>query len=365
MASLFGKFLRWIFVPKDKTVKHISIDPESVKEHNMIRALANENAELKGRLAKYIADEGETRLREEDIAEEEDVKLELNKQKKELQKKVYPKYFSLKSFFWKLKNKQFKEKLGFYDFKREKRLAKFGDIGFSSDGDIVLLNDKNQVLLKMKDLHDIFQSVGGLGNDVDTFKIPINLDKDLVHVENFELWKAPQIIPKNDGTFEYTKAKKEPFYKYLSELNDTISDLSFELEEKEKTIAGIEVEKGRLERDLSSLQKKVQVLEKDISKQEIETQAKDDKFRDIEKQVANLTNIKIVTEEELDLIKEKLERLQDKAMKEGITLQFDDVVKRIERIQGLFEERTVNRPFISTANFPEPTGEVEVKRKNK
>ena len=61
--------IRKIFRPKK--VKHIKLDEKSIREHNTIRALANENAELKGINAKLQSKLGQLRESEKDKEEED------------------------------------------------------------------------------------------------------------------------------------------------------------------------------------------------------------------------------------------------------------------------------------------------------
>lgn len=334
-----GLFKNFFGLFRKKKVVHVELDPQSVKEHNIIKALANENAALKGEKAKLISQIGEFREQEEDKKEDEEVRLELNEQKKELQKKVYPKYFSLKNFFSKfIHSKKFRDKLGVCSFDRAKKLAKFGDIGFSSDGDFVILDNQNKVIIKMRNLNDIFQSVGGLGNDVETYKIPINLDKEMGYVENIMVWEPSELIKRRDGKFEYTKAKKAPLYHYLSKLRGDISDLNAELEEKERTIGEIQIERDKSEMDYLTSQKELETLRRDISRVELRTIAREQIFRNMEKELAQMRGIYAVSGDYIDQLEGELEKMREIAEGEATKESLNKALKLLlmvkERLIG-------------------------------
>jgi len=52
----------------------MQIDPESIKENNTVKALAYENAELKGKNAKLESKIAKQREQEKDLEDEENVK---------------------------------------------------------------------------------------------------------------------------------------------------------------------------------------------------------------------------------------------------------------------------------------------------
>ena len=231
--SILNNILNF-FKPKKKIT--IEIDAETLRNNQIIKGMANQTAEDKSTIAKLTSELGKIRESERDKNEEGEVKYELNKRKKELQRKVYPKYFSLRSFFNKLsRDKKFRDKLGFYTFDRSKKLANFGDIGFTSDFQLVLLDDKGEVLVRNEELKKIFQSAGGLGNDINDGKIVINFDADGAFIPNIILDEVSDITPTADGRFKYTKVRKKPVYEHINELRDEISDNHSYIEEMEET----------------------------------------------------------------------------------------------------------------------------------
>ena len=96
-------FLRVIsnfFFPQKKLVE-VPIDPESIRSHQVVRAVTYENAELKGKVAKLEDYIGKLRESADYKKEEENIKIILNQKKKELELKSQGTVFSLRAFFFK------------------------------------------------------------------------------------------------------------------------------------------------------------------------------------------------------------------------------------------------------------------------
>ena len=327
---MFEGIINFIF--GKKKISHINLDSESLKNHHKIRAIANENAELKGRLAKYQSEEGKGRESEKDKQEEENVRIELDEQKQELQKKSYPQYFSLKKFFNKTRNTKYKD-LGYYSFDRAKKLASFGDIGFSSDGDFVLLSKEGEVLMKMKNLHDIFQSVAGLGNDVKTMKIPLNVDKEGNYVENIMVWQPPEVVPIGGGKFQYASARKRPFYEYLNELRGEITELQIEIEEKEITNTELQKEIDMLKVSQRVAEDSSETSRKEISEIEGETSAIKKIYRATATELSKLRDVNVILEENLNKLESEFEKMRDEAERQGVKLSDDVAMEKIQQIR--------------------------------
>jgi len=152
-----------IYSGKSKKIIHVPINPESVQDSTQIKALAYENAELKGENAQLKGHIAKIKDRDTDKNEEENVKAVLDQQTHEIRLKSQGQVFSLKKFYAKFfRDKKFREKLGIYSFDRSTRLANFGDIGISEDGDFTLFDDQGNIILRMSRLKDMMQSVGAL-----------------------------------------------------------------------------------------------------------------------------------------------------------------------------------------------------------
>ncbi len=354
MATLFQKFINWL-QPKKKTV-HIELDPESVKYHNTIRALANESAQLKAEKAKLQAEIGKLRESKKDIEEEEKVKLELNRQKQELQKKTHPEYFSLKNFFKKLLNdKNFRKHIGYYTWDREKKIAKFGDIGLAFNGEIFLLDDKKKIIMHGERLKDIFQSIPALKNDLKSFCIPLNLDKDLGYVENFMVWEAPELIPTEDGEFKYAKARKKPLYDYLKELREQIAEQQETIEELEVVLNKLHQENDELKIAQRIAENSAETARKELSLSEKRVSAIENEFRRLSRQLAEVTDTNLIFEDNIEKLENQIKLMREEAEREGVKLSDR---KALELIQRIRRELVRDEPKIKQIEkIPEPIEE--------
>ncbi|MEK6884568.1 MAG: hypothetical protein AABY22_33355 [Nanoarchaeota archaeon] len=187
------------FRRKKKKTVHVQLDPDTVKRDHLVKALANENAELKAEMALLKKQIGTQRESEKDKEEEDEVKLFLDAEKKEIKSKSYGKFFSLGNLYKKMfYEKGFAKKIYITTWNRGEKIARFVDFGFSTAGDFIVLGkrknskvDKPEVILKTMNLKDMFQSVSALGNDIDSKMIPVNLDEDGAWIENVMEWDAP------------------------------------------------------------------------------------------------------------------------------------------------------------------------------
>jgi chromosome segregation ATPase len=319
---------------KKKQLKKIVLDPDYVKEHHTVKALANENAELKGELAKLKSDIGKQREREQDLEEEAEVRVELNKQKKELERKKYPKYFSLKAFFNKYRvNKNFRDKIAFYSFDRSKKIASFGDFGFSSDGDFVALSNDGEVLLKVENPNAMFQSVGGLGSDIMSMKIPLNVTPNGEYIENIMKWEPPELIPTLDGKFQYAIARKKPLYEYLTEQSQKMQDLYTEIENLELTNTKLQKENDELKISQRVSEDSAETARKELSISEGSVSAIDRQFRAISTELAKVRDTNTLLEEGLTSLESQMGDMRKKAERKGVKLSDDVAMETIQRIR--------------------------------
>lgn len=326
------KAFEWLF-PRKKTTKHITIDEESVKKHHEIRGMANQIAELKGKIAKYDVEEGKKRERKRDKGEEEEVKIFLDKKKREIIKKTTPKYYSLKTFFNKLyKEKKFRNRLSFYSFDRSKKLGKFGDFGLSSDGDFVLLDDNRNLVIKMPRLNDIFQSVSALSNDINTFKIPLNMDGEGGYVENLMVYEAPEIIDTGKG-MRFQKARKRPVYEIIQEYNERINESNNYTEELETLVNEQKKKIDDFERANKIERNSAETARTELSKAENRVTAIERSFRGMENELIHRRQKEEINEKNIEKLEKELDIMRGKAEREGVKLSDEKAREIIENIR--------------------------------
>ncbi len=332
--------LDWLgFGKKEKKIIKYEVNQDSVKTHNIIKGQSNQIAELQANLAKSKTEISNLKGLKEQKQEEEHIKEYLQADKKQLDKKDVQKFFSLKSFFIKyLQDKNFRDNLRVTTFDRSTNLSKFGDFGFLGN-QFVILNNKNQKILGTRELKDLFQSIGALAGDIKAMKIPVNLDKDGGYVENLMLWDAPKIIREEEG-FRYSKAKKGPFYKLLKEKEAMIQQGFIDLEEAEETIIKQQDRLNELELSSQANENSGQVARAERVKTAKTVSKIEEMWRDTETELTKMRQIGVIQEDNIREIEDELTKLRTKAKDEGVTLRFDEVLKRLRKTKGLFRERS-------------------------
>lgn len=340
------KLLINFLFPKRKRVAHMEIDPESVRIHHTIRRLAEENASLKGQLAKLEVEEGKRREREEDKEEEKNVRIFLDKEKKKIMRKTSPDCFLLRPFYnWIIHSKKFRNRLNITSFDRSKNFGRFGDIGFCSDGDFVILDANKNVVLKMKTLNDVFQSVGGLYNDVRSFKIPVNLDGNGGYIENIMVYEAPELI-KEGSKMRFAKARKKPVYDIIREKDAQIMDLQLNLEEEEATNIELQNKMNDLERGNRINENSAETARTELSKAEERATAVERAFRSLEQELIKLRQVKAISEDYVDKLEGELEDMRKKAEREGVKLADARAMELIRNIRSELAREIPEKEYI-------------------
>lgn len=356
MVSILEK-AAWIF--RKKKVVHENLDTSQVKEGVINAHLAAENAELKGYKARREAEDGAKRESEKDQAEEDEVKLILDQRSKEIQKKSQVRFFSLKLFFHNLaKNKQFRDKLRIMTWDRKTVISKFSDLGISQDGEFVVLGEGNEIILKMRNLKDIFQSVSAIENDFMNGIIPVNLDSEGGYIENIQIIDMPEIVPDGDGNFHYAKARKKPLYEHIQELNNQISELQTELENAESTNVGMQAQLDEANRVNRVLLKTAQVAKANVSKNEQQYISMNSIFNDTLKEMMSQRTYNLNLEETKESLDQVVEVLREKAEREGSKLSDEKALENFTRLRDEIQSHMIDKLAID-ASKPE-TKQVEI-----
>jgi hypothetical protein len=319
----------------------VQIDPETVKAHHLTKAISYENAVLKAEKAKLEKQLAQLRQRDEDREEENKVKVYLNKEKQSLQMKSLGRVFSLRAFFQKyFSDAKFRKKLGFYSFDRSTRISDFEDFCISEDGDFVLIGTNGERIIKMERLKDIFQSVGALGVDTSTAKIPINLDKEGAYIENIMVYEAPELLETGDK-LRFAKARKRPVYEVIASLNEKISILTQDLAEAEMLNTSLQDKVESLEGSLKVTEEMSETSRKELTKNEERLIGIDRIYRQTQQDMMKLQKINEVQEDALRLLEGIKSSLMKVAEREGSTDSFNDAINKIDMIKDILHQKTL------------------------
>lgn len=333
--------------------KEVHINPESVKDHQLIKALQFENAEIKGDRDRAKLELAKLRVGKGDKEEEQEVKLYLNEEKERLEQIKVRDYFSLKKLFeMYFNNPDFSNKLFYTDFERGEKLAKFKDFGISEDGRFVAVgedeNKETRVILEMYNLKEMFQSIRGLKNDVPAGKIPLNIDKDGAWIENLLDYDIPEVQRVGQG-LQYFKARKRPVYEIIQEKNSRIGQLMQELEEQEALSHELQQENDNLKRSLSLQEKMTNDLNSEVSEGSQIGSNITRSFNQMLRRVESVTNHNLILEENVEKLESVVEELRDEAEREGSKLNFD---RAMEQMKNIRRELVRDEPKVKIVEVP-------------
>jgi len=327
IASFFGK-------KETKTLVKADLDPYTVKRDSLVRALSYENAEIKTRNAQLEQAVAELKQRGTDKNEEENVKSVLNQQKQELKLQSQGKFLSQKTFWARyFRDKKFREKLGFYSFDRSTKIATFGDIGWMDDGDQALLDKDGNIVIRMPKTKDIFQSVSALGNDIESGKIPLWLDKEGGWIENIIEYEIPEIIS-TGSKLRFAKARKRPVYEIIQGLNSQISELHSDLAETELLAGELQDKVDRYE-SLESVQEQMSENSRaELTANEERLVGIDRVFRQTQRDITQLRKLNEIDEDNLTKLENEIEKMRSQAERQNVKLSDEKALELVERIRS-------------------------------
>jgi len=345
-----GKFLKKIFIGEKPEIKHVEVDPESVKQNALIKAQQHQIAELQGLLVKSKMDETSARESEKDVSEEQIIKEQLRDQELEIRKVSAGKGFSMKTFWASyfgvpikdVENPKTKlaKALKYVTFDRGSDIAPFDDIVFSGNN-ICLTSKKNKiVVLRGERLQEIFESTNALARDVASGMIPINLDKEGGYVENLMVWKPAEVSNTEDG-LKYKSANKVPLYKYLQEKEEQINDLREELEHEELTNVELQSKVNDLQLAIKLSSKSSEIANNEKSKMIDKVSEVEKALGRMEQDLTRLQTVSVMDNDNIMKLQNQADSLRKEAEKIGGTPAFMEALENIERIASVLTNKEV------------------------
>lgn len=324
------------FFSKKKKVVEVPLDATSIKENHTIKALAYQNAELKGENAKLKQQIAQQRESEKDVQEEENVKAYLDTQKKEIKFKSQGKVFSMKSFWAKyFKDKKFRSRLGFYTWDRKTKLATFGDIVFTEKGNVAFLDKNKQLVMPpMSNLSDAVQSPGALATDIMRGIIPMNLDEEGDYIENIMASPVSELIPTEDGKLQFSKVKKAPVYEILKNQGNQIGELLSEVAEKEDLITKLQNKIDKLESERKVYENVAETSRAELSDSEDRMVGVDKIHRRNMRDLLRLQNLNLIQHDENERLTTMFEVMRKEAEREGVKISDEKAREVFERARS-------------------------------
>lgn len=327
--------INWLKKKFSKKVnfRQYDVDQNSVKTHHLLKAQQNQIAELLAIVGVYKVKEEERQESKRKKEEQENIKEDLDQQKKQLKKKQKQTFFSLKLFFQKyFKEENFRKKLNITTWDRGTNLGIFGDFGVIGNH-FVILDEKNKPIMRTTELKDLFQSVNALGNDISSFKIPINLDKDRGYVENLLMYDLPEIIVGEDG-IHYSKARKKPLYKLLQDKDTQIQCIREDLEESEEANRKLQDSVDDLESAIKLNTKSAEIARTERVKIAQRASNIEKAFKDIEDEALKLKQIYAIQEDNIVKLESQLTIMRKKAEGEEVKTSFDKALELVRNVKS-------------------------------
>lgn len=336
-----------IFKGKKKNLVRVELDKADPDAINKI--LMYENAELKQWKAKKIQEDALARERKKDINEEENVKISLQEQGKDLRAQNNASVFSMKSFwglyfgipsylkkFGMTKNgwQKWRRNLSYYSFNRSSKLDKFGDITFGGNGLVYFMNDSAEIVHGGRDMKDVIQSLPGLGNDIIKSQIVLWMDEDGAPIENIMEYEANDLLPTDDGKLRFSKVRKRPVYEIIQRLGEENQDVRSQLEEAEMLITEQQDTIDKLRSESRINEKTAETSRAELQHQEEKVIGIDRVFRSTTRDLVQARNLYVIQEDALDKLESEIETMRKKAEREGVKLADERAFDQINRIRG-------------------------------
>jgi hypothetical protein len=344
------EFFKKIIDGEKPVIKHVTINPESVKENTIIESQQKQIAELQAIITRNVSEKAEERESEEDLREEEVVKYNLNEQDIEIHKKILGKAFSMRTFWaiyfgisddkFKNPNTNLSKKLKYITFDEADTIAPFHDILLSNNS-IYLTTENNKIIHRAESLKNLFMSVNALPKQVENGNIRICLDKEGNFVENVLMTEVSSYTYDSEGGLKYKPACTKPLYKMLQEKDSVISDLSDRLEMEQETTIGLQEKLNDLILSNKSLQASCEIANNEKSKMVAGSIEVNKTFMNMQKDLTRMQLLSIIDQDHIIKLEEQVSILRKEAERQGSTTGFNDAISKISNIVALMTSRDV------------------------
>ena len=285
-----------LFKKKKRIV--VNLNSEDLEDRELNQAVLNENAYLKGQLARIKTEEAKKRESEKDKEEEEQVKIDLNEQVKELKKGDLRPISLLKIFRHKLFKKK---KINFTTFDGSKILGSVDDFVVLPDGGFGCVS-KGNVIWASKDINHVFYWVAGLNNFAKNKMVPLCINSNGEFNPNIQTDEVADLIQDSDGKFRIFKFNKKPLYEFVAEKNSEIQELNQELENTESTIVDQQNEISTAKRETNIHQIRADKAESELSLALHKVAEIEQATGQMSRQLVTLTQVKEINEDLVNVL---------------------------------------------------------------
>lgn len=337
-----------LFRRKRKIVTNFNSSDFSNNEK--LSALLNENAYLKGQLARIKTEEAKKRESEKDINEEEAIAIELNRQKHELQTKgVKP--FSLKKILnYVNKSKKRPKKfppIHFTTYDAKESMGIVEDFVIMPDGGLGVVSDGN-VIWASTDINHVFYWVAGLNNFAKNKIIPLSVNHEHQFQPNLMSEEIEDITLTSDGKFKINKFNRKPLAEAVANLHEEISHLQGELKTEEVVISDQQREIKEKEREASLHKNRADKADSELSMALNKVAEIEKANGEILKQNTALMSAKEINEELIQamerIIKKWNDKIEDELSDTVRGKEWEDLKSKLEWAKSNMPQTIYNLP---------------------
>ena len=303
------KILEFLGLKKKKRII-INYNSEDFSDNEKLSTLLNENAYLKGAIARTLSEKkAEEEKYEESDKEQLQIKA-LHKDKIGLEEKDYPP-LSLFNILKHQKDKKTKTKIKFTTFDGKMDLGEVEDFVIMPDGGFgVVSNDK--VIWASNNINHVFYWVNGLNTFARNNIIQLCVNDKGQFEPNLQSEEISELVRTSDGKFKINRFSKKPLYEMVAGLHNDINELNQEIKTSESTLVEQQKEIYEKERESSLHKNRANKIHSELS-EALEKVAEIEKANgQIVRQNMALVNLKDINEQIVDSLESAIEKWSGK-----------------------------------------------------
>ena len=200
----------------------INYNSEDLNEGEKLQAVFNENAYLKGKIARINAEiANKKEIGKEEDKEQDKIKVLVQEMDRLREKESNPILLS-KIFNYTNKSRKNPQKyppIHFTTFDCSKVLGTVDDFCVTADGSFGAISN-GEVIWASKNLNNVFYWVAGLNNLAKNRVIPLSVNSKGQFQPNIQTEEVSELVKMSDGKFKVNKFNKKPLYEEMANLHD-------------------------------------------------------------------------------------------------------------------------------------------------
>ena len=333
MGNKFMKFLKKLLAIQPKQIEQVyPVEPELIEKDTIVKKLMKKVQSQDAQLSKISAEERMDEEVEKEIEQKKGVVSELQRQKKEIDKKKYDKPVSLRKIFKRLiQDKKFSVEITDKD-----DIVVFGEFLdlVILPGNYIGIQDKTKkILVYGKTLSQVIFKPESLANQLKRKKIALPCDAEGVYYPDIESFEMPEgIYDETTGKIKWAKFRKKEVKKLIIEREQTIHQLMKELEYSEQLNVDLKRKLNDKERSEQVYKNKIDISETDLSKAMEKCLRYETRFNEMQTQIVTLMEMKNVSDRLYKGLEDINKELITQAEEMGSKTEFR---RALDVVQGL------------------------------